>query len=147
MYTNILKMGSTLLAVAFVFTLFGCGGGAEKMGTKELLAKAQELQQGEKYEDAIRIYRKLVREYPETRQGINSQFMIGYIYANHLKDLEQAKIELNRFLESYSEKADSGLVAGAKFELDYLGKDISDIPVLTDMGGVDTSAAIKDGTK
>jgi len=99
----------------------------------ELFAKAQDLQKQEKFEDAVRTYREIARNFPTTKQGANSQFMVGYIYANHIKDYEQAKIELNRFIDKYSSSADSGLVAGAKFELQYLGKSIDEIPILSNL--------------
>ena len=122
----------------------GCGGSKKDEGdVTELLAQAQQLQQAEKYEDAVRTYRKIVNDFGDTHQAANAQFMIGYIYANHLKDFEQAKIELNRFLENFSETADSGLVVGAKFELDFMGMDIEEIPVLQEMGTADTAAAVE----
>ncbi len=132
-------IAATMLAAALTLTL-SCGGGRE--GTvDELFASAQDFQKEEKFDDAIKVYRRVIREHPDTRQGANSQFMIGYIYANHLKDFEQARIELNRFLENYSETADSGLVVGAKFELQFMGKDIEEIPILSELGEVDTLAA------
>jgi len=102
-------------------------------GETEMFAKAQDFQKQEKFEDAVKTYRDIARNYPTTKQGANSQFMVGYIYANHIKDYEQAKIELNRFIEKYSTTADSGLVEGAKFELQYLGKSIDEIPILSDL--------------
>jgi len=99
----------------------------------ELFAQAQELQKQEKYEDAVRVYRQIARDYASSKQGANSQFMVGYIYANHIKDYPQAKIELERFIEKFGSKADSGLVAGARFELQYLGKSIDEIPILSNL--------------
>ncbi len=144
--SNILALILLVLTVSF---LSGCSAEKEKDITAtevEMFAKAQELQKQEKYLDAIEIYRKIIREFPETRQGANSQFMIGYIYANHVKDYEQAKLELNRFLEKFSEVADSGLVAGAKFELDHLGKDIDQIPILSGISGEDSAVSGADNS-
>ncbi|MCF7811713.1 outer membrane protein assembly factor BamD [bacterium] len=117
----------------------GCGGPKQTESAQTLFSQAQELQQAEKYDDAIRTYKKIAHEYNKSRLAANSQFMVGYIYANHLKDLEQARIEFNRFLDNYSATADSGLVVGAKFELEYLGKNIEDIPVLSTVGEQDTT--------
>lgn len=77
---------------------------------------------------AINAYRVVVSSYGETRFGQNAQFMIGYIYANELNDIEKARQEYELFLELYTDKADSGLVQSAKFELQNLGKDINEIP-------------------
>ena len=139
MTASITRLGAIILTILILYTVVGCGGASQKEDAKDLLVKAQELQQAEKYEDAIRVYRKLNREYSDSREGINAQFMIGYIYANHVKDHEQAKIELNRFLKKYSTTADSGLIAGAEFELKYMGMDIEQIPILTDIGIVDST--------
>lgn len=125
---------SSLVIILSVLIL-GCSGGEkESVSIKDLSIQARELQKDQKFDLAVKIYRKIIKESPGSHDAGNAQFMIGYIYANHLKDLEQAKIELNRFLEKYSDVADSGLVAGAKFELNYLGKDIEDIPILSQIG-------------
>jgi len=126
-----------LIAVIFAVALFaGCseksGGNPEDIAT-EMFAKAQEMQKSEKFSEAIQIYRKIVKKHPKTRRASNSQFMIGYISSNHLNDTEQAKIELNRFLTDYAEIADSGLIAGAKFELEFMGKSIDEIPILSNI--------------
>jgi len=120
--------------------LAGCKREAARTQTaEEQFAAAQQLQQDEKWAEAIKTYRKIAEEYPESRQGANSQFMVGYIYANQLKDYEQARIELNRFLDKFSAVADSGLIVGARFELQYMGRSIEEVPVLSELGQPDTS--------
>ena len=124
------------LALASALALTSCKKqetAAAAGGETELFAKAQDLQKQEKFDEAVKTYREIARNYPTTKQGANSQFMVGYIYANHIKDYEQAKIELNRFIDKYKATADSGLVEGAKFELQYLGKSIDEIPVLSNL--------------
>ena len=140
-------MALTLGRVGFAAAYFalvlllatGCGGSKDAAPGMEveLFAKAQEFQKKEQFAEAIEAYRQIVRDYPKTRHGANSQFMIGYIYANHLNDLEQARIELNRYLDKFAQYSDSGLVAGAKFELENLGKSIDEIPIIAQIG--DTS--------
>ncbi|NQU04780.1 MAG: tetratricopeptide repeat protein [Calditrichaeota bacterium] len=136
----------------FVITLLvltsitGCGEPKQTEPAKVLFSQAQELQQAEKYNDAIKTYKQIAAKYKESRLAANSQFMIGYIYANHLKDMEQAKIEFTRFLDNYSESADSGLIVGAKFELEYLGKSIEEIPILSSVGESDTTAFNEEAT-
>jgi len=148
MSSSLIRLGFAILIATIALYLIGCGGAKkDEGGVMELLAQAQQLQQAEKYDDAIRTYRKIADEFPKTHQAANAQFMVGYIYANHIKDFEQAKIELNRFLKDFAQIADSGLVVGAKFELEYLGKDIEEIPVLKEMGSVDTVAVEGDAGK
>ncbi len=147
MTAAITRLCAAILLVAAFNLIVSCGGASKKEDDiTQLLTQAQQLQQAEKFEDAVRIYRKIAREYPNTHQGANAQFMVGYIYANHMKDFEQAKIELNRFLDDYAESADSGLVVGARFELQYIGMDIEQIPILSGMGA-DTSMVSEDETK
>jgi hypothetical protein len=52
--------------------------------------------------------------------------MIGYIYANHVKDFDKAKEAYNSFIEKYPEHE---LVTSVKWEIDHLGKDISEIDI------------------
>jgi len=128
------------LALAVGVAFIGCKKSGETTGATsgkelELFAQAQELQKQEKFEEAVATYRRITREFPKTKQGANSQFMVGYIYANHIKDYAQAKIELERFIDKFGSVADSGLVAGARFELQYLGVSIDDIPILSHLEG------------
>ena len=80
-----------------------------------------------KHSEAIHHYRSVVDNFPETREEPHAQFMIGYIYANVLDDSENARVEYNSFLQKYP---DHELTPSVKFELDFIGKDINDIPQL-----------------
>ena len=53
--------------------------------------------------------------------------MVGYIYANVINDSANALKEYNVFLEKYP---DHELVDDVQFEIQWLGKDINDIPAL-----------------
>jgi len=119
----------TTIAVAIMIVVAGCNT-KPTANPAELFTKAQDLQKQEKYQDAITIYRQIAKDFPKTREGANSQFMIGFIYANHLKDYTLAKKELDTFLEKFTAVADSGLIEGAKFELKFMGKPIDEIPTL-----------------
>jgi len=136
-----MRITYSLLALTLIagLSIIGCkkdGGNAGVPGKEvELFAQGQDLQKQEKFTEAVNLYRQISREYPKTKQGANSQFMVGYIYANHLKDYSQAKIELDRFIDKYDGTADSGLIAGARFELQYLGKSIDEIPILSNLEG------------
>lgn len=131
--SSIVRFFAIAMAIALIAGCSGKSGGNPEDVAAEMFAKAQEMQKGEKFNEAIQIYRNIVKKHPQTRQASNSQFMIGYICSNHLNDTEQAKIELNRFLDDYAEIADSGLIAGAKFELQYMGKNIDEIPILSNL--------------
>jgi tetratricopeptide (TPR) repeat protein len=83
----------------------------------------------EQYQRAIDAYERLIKKYPESKYQAQSLFMVGYIYANHLKDYEHAKESYNKFLDKYPQHE---LVTSVKWELEHLGKDISDIDIFAD---------------
>ena len=53
--------------------------------------------------------------------------MIGFIYANEVKNLDKAKEAYEKFLKAYPEHE---MAKDAKWELDHLGQDIDDIEAL-----------------
>lgn len=139
------------MPIVLLMMLASCQSNGDKKSNSgseiELFARAQELQKQEKFNEAVNIYRNIAKKFANTRQGANSQFMIGYIYANHIKDLKQATLELNRFLEDFSSVSDSGLIEGAKFELLNLGKDINDIPILSGLGETQDTSLVQESAK
>ncbi|MBN1351315.1 tetratricopeptide repeat protein [candidate division KSB1 bacterium] len=85
--------------------------------------------QKQDWEKAIEVYSQLVSKFPDSEFAPKSQFMVGYIYANEIKDFEKAKAAYNKFIEAFG-AVDSGMTASAKFELENMGKDISEIGFL-----------------
>jgi len=82
------------------------------------------------FDQAVKEYGMVVSNYPESRFAMNAQFMLGYVYANFIGDFSHAKLEYEKFLELYSDQADSGLIQSVQFELENLGKDLNEIPKL-----------------
>ncbi|MDZ7338547.1 MAG: tetratricopeptide repeat protein [candidate division KSB1 bacterium] len=82
-------------------------------------------------EKSIDAYRRLVEKYPNCQWVAQSLFMIGYRYANDVKDFDKAREAYNRFLEQYP---DHELALSVKWELENLGKDLSEIKFLEDLG-------------
>ena len=78
------------------------------------------------FNEAITHY-KNVANFPGCREEPHAQFMIGYIYANVKNDSANALKEYNVFLEKYP---DHELAPSVQFEIQWLGKDINDIPAL-----------------
>ncbi len=129
------KVSITVVALAMLLvTVIGCGGKTDQTSAKEMMARAQEMQEKQNFEQAIKAYKQVVEKFPQTREGANSQFMIGFLYGNYLNDHDNAKKELETFLANFSEFADSGLVKGAEFELKFMGKSIDEIPILSGLG-------------
>ena len=67
------------------------------------------------------------RAHTESEQEPHAQFMIGYIYANVINDEKSAKVEYQEFLKKFPNHE---LAPSVKFEIDYLGKSIEEIPAL-----------------
>jgi outer membrane protein assembly factor BamD (BamD/ComL family) len=84
------------------------------------------LNKKEQFGKAVAVYERVVEKFPHSKYQPQSLFMIGYIYANHLKDFDKAKRYYDKFVENYPEHE---LTASVQWELQYLGKDISDIDI------------------
>jgi len=76
---------------------------------------------------AIQEYRKVIKNYAGSSQEPHALFMIGYIYANIINDNKSAEIEYKSFLKHFPNHE---LYPSVKFELDFLGKSIEEIPAL-----------------
>ncbi|TKJ40345.1 hypothetical protein CEE37_08440 [candidate division LCP-89 bacterium B3_LCP] len=98
---------------------------------EEIFSEAKSLQEETKYAEAVTKYEELVTLHPRSELAPQSQFMIGFICANEIGNLEKASVAYKAFLENYSDVSDSGMVASAKWELDNLGKDINEIDDLS----------------
>jgi outer membrane protein assembly factor BamD (BamD/ComL family) len=110
---------------------------AKKISDVELFTQATQLQREGKYDEAIGCYEKLVAKYAKSDYCPQAQFMIGFIYANELKDFEKAKIAYEKFLKDFPEHE---MAKDARWEIDHLGKDISDIEELTSASSDTTNA-------
>ncbi len=108
--------------------IIGCQKGPS---AEDIFTEAKKLHEDAKYTEAVVKYEQLVELHQRSKFAAQSQFMIGFIYANELDDLEKAKTAYETFLERYTTDADSGMVASAHWELENLGKDIDEIEDLS----------------
>ena len=76
---------------------------------------------------AVQEYRKVIENFAGSSQEAHALFMIGYIYANVVNDPKSAQIEYNEFLKRFPTHE---LAPSVKFEIEYLGKGIEEIPAL-----------------
>ena len=81
---------------------------------------------------AIQEYRKVVEKYGGSPQEPHALFMIGYIYANVVNDSKSAEIEYKEFLKRFPNHE---LSPSVKFEIEFLGKSINEIPALKHITG------------
>ncbi|MCF8259320.1 MAG: tetratricopeptide repeat protein [Melioribacteraceae bacterium] len=76
------------------------------------------LTENESLQKAIEYYQKVYSDYTKSPEAPNALFMVGFIQANELKQLDAARETYNTFLESFP---DSELADDAQAELDNLG--------------------------
>ncbi|HOT96405.1 MAG TPA: tetratricopeptide repeat protein [bacterium] len=76
------------------------------------------------YQQSVDAYKQLIRKYPKSNYVIQSSFMIGYRYANDIKDYDNAKKYYQEFLQKWPNHE---LASSVKWELEHLGKDISEL--------------------
>jgi outer membrane protein assembly factor BamD (BamD/ComL family) len=76
---------------------------------------------------AIQEYRKVIENFAGSSQEAHALFMIGYIYANVVNDPKSAEIEYGEFLKRFPNHE---LAPSVKFEIEFLGKGIEEIPAL-----------------
>ena len=110
-----------LSLVMAVLMVLSCG---KKMTEREIFDEAQKLQGESKFDKSAKLYQKLLKDYPESRHYASSLFMLGFLYANNINDINKARTYYNEFLEKFP---DHELADDVEFELKNLGKPITDI--------------------
>ncbi|MCH8286223.1 tetratricopeptide repeat protein [candidate division KSB1 bacterium] len=116
--------------------------GGENLSEKELFDLAQVLYGEENIDEAIEPYKKIISDFPDGENRIKAIFMLGFMYANSLQDYTQAEVYYNMVLQEYP---DHELTPSARFELDNLGKDISEFESLFQVPPQDTTTKKDDG--
>jgi tetratricopeptide (TPR) repeat protein len=85
------------------------------------------------YPSAVAAYERIVQNYPDsTARAAQAQFMIGFIYNNYVQDTTKAGIAYRTFLQKFPTH---DLADDVKWELQYLGKSIDEIPELAKATG------------
>ena len=112
------------LLILSVSLFWGC---SRDMGEKEYYDRAYELMRQNDWKQAEANFEKLVRNYPNGVYSSQSLFMMGFINANYLKNLDKARQYYQEFLKKYPNHK---LAKDARYELQNLGKDIEDLPFI-----------------
>jgi len=113
-----------LLILLLVFT--AC---SKKKSEQEYFQLAYDQYNKEQYEQAIENFDKVLKYYPEGNNAPKAMFMIGFIYANNTKNLDEAKKYYTMFIEKYPQNE---LAGSADYELKHLGQDINLLPMFRD---------------
>ncbi len=129
-----------LLGIAMTLLFAACKSGPTQ---QELFEKATVAQERSDFAGAIATYQEFVTQYPEAPDAPKCQFMIGYLYANHLDDDASAREAYQKFIRLYPENV---LIKDAQWELDHLGLDVNEIDELNQILGAegDSTAAETD---
>lgn len=116
-----------LATIMMVLLIIGC---SEKKSEQDYYVLANEQYGKEAYADAIETFKIILDEFPNGETTAKSTFMLGFIYANSLENLEQAKKYYKLFLEKYP---NDDLADDAQYELNNLGKNVNDLPIFKDI--------------
>ena len=103
--------------------LFAC---SSKLSEEEYYTKAKEFYSNQKFEEAVSNFKSLIEYYPKSKYAAESMFLVGFIYANDIKNYDEAKVYYEKFIATYP---DNDLVDDAQYELKNLGKDINDLSI------------------
>lgn len=119
------ELFSLSILFAVLLLVMGCG---EKVSVEEMFVNANQFQKEGHYEEAIKVYQKLLKDFSGSDYCPKAQFMIGFIYANEIKDFEKAKEAYQKFVKNYP---DHDMAKDAEWEIEHLGRDINEIEELT----------------
>jgi TolA-binding protein len=111
-----------ITVIALLITLTACS----KLSEEEYYKTAKVMYAKEKYAEAVENFKKLVEYYPEGAHSAEAMFMMGFINANDIKNMQDAEKYYNEFIAKYPKHE---LADDAQYELNNLGKDINELPM------------------
>jgi len=115
----------TLVLVA----LLALSCGQKKPSADELILQAETYYKDRKLVEALDHFQQFLQFYPRHERADRSAFMVGFIFANDLKDTLKGREAYQRFLADYPD-ADPGLRTSAEWALEHLGQDIGALDFL-----------------
>jgi len=89
-----------------------------------LFKTAEVLRSLKKFNEAVSVYSKIVKDYPNFDKVPHSLFLKGFSHENDLKNLDQARVAYQDFLKLFP---DHELADDVQFSLDNLGKSPEEI--------------------
>ncbi len=113
----------SLIGTLLLLSLFSC---TNKVSEEDYYKAAKEAYTKENFSLAVQDFEKLVKNYPDGQRAAEASFMLGFINANDLKNLDAAKKYYTEFIKKYPKHE---LADDAQYELDNLGKDLNDLPI------------------
>jgi tetratricopeptide (TPR) repeat protein len=74
---------------------------SEKKSEQELYAQAQAYSEKGDFNDAVRVYRRILKLYPDSPNSYRTLLSMGLLYSQDLKDDKQAETIFQKFFEKY----------------------------------------------
>jgi TolA-binding protein len=93
---NFFKIVCVLTVVGL---LLSCS--SEKKSEQQLYDQAQAYSEKGNFNNAIEIYRKILKLYPQSPNSYRALFLMGLLYSQDLKDDKKAETIFQKFLEKY----------------------------------------------
>lgn len=119
----------TRILIVLLAALLAVSCGEKKPSADELIQKAETYYKDRKLVEALDHFQQFLSRFPDHERADRSSFMIGFIYANDLRDTLKGREAYQRFLADYP-AADPGLRMSAQWELEHLGQDIGTLDFL-----------------
>ncbi len=111
-----------LLLVVVMAVIWGCG---EKLTEEQLRAKALDFENKEQWAEAVKMYERLVKAYPQSTRAAETLYRLGITYANNLKDFKKAVETHGRIVKEYP---GSNFVKQSTFMMGFLyANDLKDL--------------------
>ena len=123
-------MHKILIFLIMMISLAILTGCSEEKTEEDYFTLANEQYSQEAYADAIENFKIILEKFPEGTTTAKATFMLGFINANNLKNLEEAKKYYTLFIEKYP---GHDLADDAQYELNTLGQDVNELPIFKDM--------------
>lgn len=108
------SFGSLFTIVVILNVLISCG---ERMTKEQLFALAEKYENEENYEDAIKTYEKLIKNYPKAEKADQAQYKIALIYSNNLNDFSKSIKIYEKLIGKYP---DSKFAAQSLFMIGFI---------------------------
>ena len=102
-----------VLALFIVSIFAGCG----RLPDEQLLVKGKKYEQNERFEEAIKCYLELEKEYPDSPLRMEAMYQAGRVYTYGLKNYDDAVNTFQRVVDEYQE---SDIGAQCQFMIGFI---------------------------
>lgn len=108
----------------------------KELSEAEYYNTAKEKYASAKVDEAIKNFEQLITHYPQGKHRAEALFMLGYIYANDVKQYKEAEVYYQKFID---ENPNHDLADDAAYELKMLGKSADEFPFVKKLNSDSTA--------